>query len=103
MACGQGPLARGLEDEFTGALQRSAATAFSFSPRLLHQHSGGREPRIERLMDAMFFEDVGRDERQLVDRLSEYRGHASRSDRHEVDSEAGGRNLQRATERMGSR
>ena len=41
MACGQGPLARGLEDEFTGALQRSAATAFSFSPRLLISTAGG--------------------------------------------------------------
>ena len=42
---------------------------------------GGRqtEPRIERLMDTMFLEDDGRDERQLLNGLSEFWGHASRS------------------------
>jgi hypothetical protein len=31
----------------------------------------------------MFLENVGRDERQLVNGLSEFRGHASRSNGHE--------------------
>jgi hypothetical protein len=46
----------------------------------------------------MFFEDVCRDERQLVNGLSEFRGHALRSDGHEANSGDGGRNLQRAHE-----
>jgi hypothetical protein len=39
---------------------------------------GGTEPPIERLMEAMFLEDYRGDERQLLTRLSEFRGHASR-------------------------
>jgi hypothetical protein len=46
-------------------------------------------------MNAMFFE-VGRDERQLVNGVSEFPGHASRSNGHEANSGDGGRNLQRA-------
>jgi hypothetical protein len=34
--------------------------------------------RIERLVEAMFLEDVRRDARQLLNELSEHRGHASR-------------------------
>jgi hypothetical protein len=49
--------------------------------------------RIERFVDAMFLENVGRDERQLVNGLSELRGHASRSYGHEADLGGGGRNL----------
>jgi hypothetical protein len=52
------------------------------------------EPRIERLMGAMFFEDAGRDERQLLNGLSEFGGHASRSNGYEVNSNGGARNLQ---------
>jgi len=62
-------------------------------PQRLEQTGGGPEPRIERLVDPMFLEDVGRDERQLVNRLSEFRGHASRSNGHEANSGDGGRNL----------
>ena len=51
----------------------------------------------------MFLENVGRDERQLVNGLSEFRGHASRSNGHEADSGGGGRNLQRAIGRTGFR
>ena len=65
-----------------------------FAPERLEQAGGGPEPRIERLMDAMFLEDVGRDERQLVNGLSEFRGHASRSNDYEANSGDGGRNLQ---------
>ena len=43
--------------------------------------------------------DGYRDERQVVNGLTEFRGHASRSDGHEVDSDAGGRNLQRGRSR----
>src|SRR5207253_733706 len=65
------------------------------APERLEQTRGRPEPRIERFVDAMFLEDVGRDERQLVNGRSEFRGHASRSDGHEADSRDGGRNLQR--------
>jgi hypothetical protein len=44
-------------------------------------------------MDAMFFE-VGRDERQLLDRFFEYRCHPSHSKGHEANSIDGARNLQ---------
>ena len=71
------------------------------APERLEQPGGGPEPRIERLMDAMFFENVGRDERQLVNGFSEFGGHASRSNGHEANSGNGGRNLQRALERTG--
>jgi hypothetical protein len=57
---------------------------------------GGRLPepeRVERFVDAMFLEDVGRDERQVVKGLSEFRGHASRSNGHEANSGNGDRNL----------
>jgi hypothetical protein len=43
----------------------------------LEQTRGGPESRIERLVDAMFFENVGRDKRELVNGLSEFWGHAS--------------------------
>jgi hypothetical protein len=41
----------------------------------------------------MFLENVGRDERELVNGLSEFRGHASRSNGHEANSGGGARNL----------
>jgi hypothetical protein len=44
----------------------------------------------------MFLEDVGRDERQVVNGLSEFRGHASCSNGHEANSGYGGGNLRRA-------
>ena len=42
------------------------------APDRLEQAGGGPKPRIERLVDTMFLEDVGRDERQLVNGLSEF-------------------------------
>ena len=48
-----------------------------FAPERLKQTRGRPEPRIERLVDVMFLENVCRDERQLVNGLSEFRGHAS--------------------------
>ena len=72
-----------------------------FAPERLEQAGGGPEPRIERFVDAMFFEDVGRDERQLVNGLSEFGGHASRSNGYEANSVGGGRNLQLAIGRIG--
>jgi hypothetical protein len=54
------------------------------------------KPRIEQFVDAMFLEDVRRDERQLLNGLSEFRGHASRSNGYEANSGDGGRNLQMA-------
>jgi hypothetical protein len=66
------------------------------------EHAGGRpEPRIERFVDAMFFEHGCRDERQLVNGLSEFWGHASRSNGHEANSGGGGRNLRRVIGRTG--
>jgi hypothetical protein len=41
----------------------------------------------------MLFENVGRDERQLVHGFTEFGGHASRSHGHEADSVDGSRNL----------
>jgi hypothetical protein len=70
-----------------------------FAPQRLEQTGGGPEPRIERLVDVMFFENVCRDERQLVNRPSEFRGHASRSNEHEANSGDGGRNLRPACPR----
>src|ERR1700720_4876087 len=64
-----------------------------FAPERLKQTRGGAEPRIGRLVDAMFFENVGRDERELVNGFTEFRGHASRSNGHEANSGDGGRNL----------
>jgi hypothetical protein len=66
------------------------------APERLEQPGGRPKSRIERFEDAMFFEDVGRDERQLMNGLSEFRGHASRSNGHEANSGDGSRNLQRA-------
>jgi hypothetical protein len=66
------------------------------APERLEQTRGRPEPRIERFVDAMFLEDVCGDERQLVNGLAEFRGHASRSNGHEADSDGGGGNLQRA-------
>jgi hypothetical protein len=80
------------------AADRQAAV---FAPERLKQTGGGPEPRVERLVDVMFFENVGRDERQLVNGLSEFRGHASRSNGHEANSGDGGRNLQRVIGRTG--
>jgi len=60
MPCGQGLLAR-----------------FAIWPPFVKQRGGRPEPRIERFVDAMFFENVCRDERQLVKGLSEFRGHVS--------------------------
>jgi hypothetical protein len=59
------------------------------------------EARIERFVDAMFFEDICRDEWQLANGLSEFRGHASRSNGHEADSSGIGRNLPRAIGQSG--
>jgi hypothetical protein len=49
----------------------------------------------------MFLENGGRDERQVVNWLSEFRGHASRSNGHEANSGSGGRNLHRAIGPLG--
>jgi hypothetical protein len=67
-----------------------------FPPQRLKQTGGGPKPRIERLVDVMFFENVGRDERQVVNGLTEFRGHASRSVGHGANSGSGGRNLPRS-------
>ena len=64
-----------------------------FAPQSLEQTRGGAERRVERLVDAMFLENVCRDERQLVNGFTEFRGHASRSNGHEANSGDGGRNL----------
>jgi hypothetical protein len=66
------------------------------APQRLEQTGGRAEPRIERFVDAMFLENVGRDERQLVNGRSEFRGHASRSNGHEANSGDSSGNLQRA-------
>src|ERR1019366_10465739 len=58
---------------------------------------GGPEPRIERLVNVMFLENICRDERQVVDVLSELGGHASRSNGHGANSGDGGRNFPGAT------
>jgi hypothetical protein len=49
--------------------------------------------RIERLVNAMLFENVCRDERQLVNWFSEFRGHVFCSVGYEADSVYGRRNL----------
>src|ERR1700720_4180138 len=72
-----------------------------FAPERLKQTRGGAEPRIGRLVDAMFFENVGRDERQLVNGFTEFRAHASRSNGHEANSGDSRGNLQRAIWRLG--
>ena len=46
-----------------------------FASERLEQAGGGPEPRIERFVNAMFLEDAGRDEGQLVNGHSEFRGH----------------------------
>jgi hypothetical protein len=71
-----------------------------FAPERLEQTGGRPEPRIERLVNAMFIEDVGRDERQLENGLSVFRGHASRSNEHEADSGDSRGNLPRAIGRQ---
>ena len=71
------------------------------APERLEQTRGRPEPRIERLVNAVFFEDVGRDKRQLVNGLSVFRGHASRSNGHEANSRGVGRNLHHAVGRTG--
>ena len=52
-------------------------------------------------MEAMFFEHGCRDERQLVNGLAEFRGHASHSYGYEANSSDGVRNLQQAIEPTG--
>jgi hypothetical protein len=52
-------------------------------------------------MEAMFFEHGCRDERQLVNGLAEFRGHASHSNGYEANSSDGVRNLQQAIEPTG--
>jgi hypothetical protein len=47
-------------------------------------------------VDAMFFENVGRDERQLVNGLTEFRGHASCSVGYEAGSGGSRGNLHHA-------
>jgi hypothetical protein len=41
------------------------------APKRLKQAGGGAEPRIERFVDALFFENVCRDQRQLVNGLTD--------------------------------
>jgi hypothetical protein len=72
-----------------------------FAPERLEQTGGRPEPRIERLVNAMFFENVGRDERQVVNGVSEFRGHASRSNGHEANSGDSRGNLPHAAGRTG--
>ena len=72
-----------------------------FAPERLEQTGGGSEPRIERLVNVMFLEDGCRDEWQLMNGLSEFGGHASRSNGYEANSGDGGRNLPRAIEGIG--
>jgi hypothetical protein len=91
MPCGQGLLAR----------SRAQANLPVFAPKRLEQTGGGPEPRVERLVDAVFLENAHRDERQLVNGRSEFRGHASRSNGHEANSGRGGRNLPRANGQTG--
>jgi hypothetical protein len=67
----------------------------------VEQAGGGPEPRIEQFVDAMFLEDVDQDERQLVNGLSEFWGHASCSNGHEADSGDGGRYLPRVVDGTG--
>jgi hypothetical protein len=57
-----------------------------FAPQRLEQTRGRPEPRIERLVNAVFLENVGRDKRQLVNRLSEFGGHGTCSVGYEADS-----------------
>ena len=57
-----------------------------FSPQRLEQTGDGPKPRIERFVDAVFFENVCRDERQVVNGFTQFRGHASRSNGHEANS-----------------
>jgi len=71
------------------------------APERLEQAGGGPEPHIKRLVDAMFLEDVGRDEGQVVNGFSEFRGHASRS-KGQANSGDGGRNLPRASSYYGA-
>jgi hypothetical protein len=46
-----------------------------FPPERLKQAGGGPEPRIERFVDAMFLENICRDERQVVNGFTEFWGH----------------------------
>jgi hypothetical protein len=57
MPCGQGLLAR-----------------FAIWPPCFKQTDGRSEPRIEQFMEPMFLEDVRRDEWQLVNGFTEFRG-----------------------------
>jgi hypothetical protein len=52
-------------------------------------------------VNVMFLENICRDERQLVNGLSELGGHASRSNGYEANSGDGGRYLPRAIEGIG--
>jgi hypothetical protein len=72
-----------------------------FAPQRLKQAGGGSKARIERLVNAMFFENVSRDERQLVNGLSEFRGHTSRSVGYEANSGGSRGNLPHAAGRAG--
>jgi hypothetical protein len=56
--------------------------------------ASGRNRVSSQFVDAMFLEDVRRDERQLLNWLAEFRGHASRSNKYEANLGDGGRNLQ---------
>ena len=96
----KGRLAYAMWAGSVGTLQGQANLPV-FAPQRLKQAGGGSKARIERLVDAMFLENVCRDERQLVNGLSEFRGHASRSNGHEANSGGGGRNLPRAIGRTG--
>jgi hypothetical protein len=66
------------------------------APERLKQTGGGSKSRIERLMNVMFLENVGWDERQLVNGRSEFGGHASRSNGHEANSGDSRGNLRHA-------
>jgi hypothetical protein len=86
MPCGLGLLAR----------PRGQANLPILAPERLKQTGGGAEPRIERLVHLVFIADIGWDERQVVNGFTEFRGHPSRSNGQEANSDDGGRNLQRA-------
>jgi hypothetical protein len=57
-----------------------------FAPERLKQSGGRSKPRIERFVDPMFLEDVGRNERQLVNGRSQFRGHVACSIGYEANS-----------------
>jgi hypothetical protein len=67
--------------------------ALQFGPLASSKRAEDRNRVSERLVNAMLFENVRPDERQLVSRFTEFRGHASRSNGHGADSAEGHGNL----------